>query len=305
MAVRRLSDVTRVSFLRTGVPRIASRSWQYKTAFKTRRQWKRMGVNYWLIILGAAIVVLTLREVYRDLFHPTSSGSLSDVVAKGAFNLFRHIPKLLSDAGPLSVVLVIFVWVMAVCIGFALVYAAMPADYFKTEAAPQSGFLPMVYFSLEVITTLGLGDYTALPIGLGLLATFEALVGFAVLTASISSIVLLHQALARMRTLARKLSIAQRTKREFDVSFSSRADDLLAEFSAEVVRTRVDLIHLPLIYYFYAENEQSSLPKALQIAVGLAREGLSSSEPETHRAGALLLVALRDLAEVLRKRFLP
>ncbi|HEX3877636.1 MAG TPA: hypothetical protein VHW24_11660, partial [Bryobacteraceae bacterium] len=47
------------------------------------------------------------------------------------------------------------------------------------------------------------------------------------------------------------------------------------------------------------------LPKALQIAVGLAREGLSSSEPETHRAGALLLVALRDLAEVLRKRFLP
>lgn len=262
-------------------------------------------MNYCLMILGAGITAATLREVYRDLFHPTASGSLSDLVAKCTFNLFRRAPKLLSDAGPIAIVLVIFIWAMAVCLGFALIYLAMPADYFNVKAGPHFGFWPMVYFSLEILTTLGLGDYTAFPVWLRLLTTFEALVGFAVLTASISSIILVHQSLARMRTLARKLSIAQRTRQEFDVSFSSRAEAILTEFSAEVVRTRVDLIHVPIIYYFYAENEHSSLPAAARIALSLAKGALSSPDPETHRASALLLIALRDLAEILRSRFVP
>jgi hypothetical protein len=61
----------------------------------------------------------------------------------------------------------------------------------------------MVYFSLQVLTTLGLGDYAPIPIWLRLIATFEALIGFDLLTASISSIVLLHLALGRVRTLSR------------------------------------------------------------------------------------------------------
>jgi hypothetical protein len=262
-------------------------------------------MNYWLLILGACVILLTLREVYRDLFHPTASGSLSDIVAKLTFNTFRHVPQLLSDAGPISIVLVIFIWAMSVAIGFALIYWAMPPQYFKVQAGPPSGFLPMLYFSLEVLTTLGLGDYAALPAWLRLLATMEALIGFAVLTASVSSIVLIHQSLARIRTLGRKLSVAQRAGVEFDLPFSSDAGSSLSEFAAEVVRTRVDLIHFPLVYYFYSEHEHSSLPAALPIALRVAHQGLSSSETETRRSAALLFVALRDLAETLQHRFIP
>lgn len=262
-------------------------------------------MNYWLIILGAAIVVLTLREVYRDLFHPTATGSLSDFIAKSTFSLFRHIPKLLSDAGPIAIVLVIFIWVMAVCLGFALIYDGVPAQFFAVHGGSRAGFWAMLYFSLEVVTTLGLGDFAALPIWLRLLATFEALVGFAVLTASISSIVLLHQSLARMRTLARKLANAARAAEEFHVSLTSDADETLSEFSAEVVRTRVDLIHFPIVYYFYAENHHSSLSRTLPNALFFSRAALSAPDSGTRRAAALLTVALRDLAEVLNDRFLP
>jgi hypothetical protein len=261
-------------------------------------------MNYWLAFIAIALIVSALREVYRDLFHPTSSGSLSDFVAKTLFSIFRHAPRLLSDAGPLSIVLVILIWAVAVSSGFALLYWSMPPAYFKVRGGPQSGFFAMLYFSLEVLTTLGLGDYAALPVWLRLLVTFEALVGFAVLTASVSSIILVDQALGRIRTLARKLSITHRIRTEFDVQFSSNSDHMLTEFSAEIVRTRVDLVHFPIVYYFYADNEQSSLPQVLPIAVSLAREGLSSSEPGTHRGAAILLVALRDLSELLRLRFI-
>lgn len=264
----------------------------------------REGMNYWLVTLGGSIVVLTLREVYRDLFHPTASGSLSDFVARSTFKPLRHLPGFLSDAGPISIILVILIWSMAVALGFALIYWAMPPDYYRVQSGSRSGFWDMLYFSFEVLTTLGLGDYAALPAWLRLLVTFQALVGFAVLTASITSIVLVHQTLARMRTLARKLSIVKRAKRECGVSFRAGAEDILTEFSAEMVRTRVDLIHFPLVYYFYAENEDSALPHSLKIAVALANEGLSSEDFGTRRAAALLMMALRDLAETLRARFI-
>jgi hypothetical protein len=260
-------------------------------------------MNYWLALIAVALIVSALREVYRDLFHPTSSGSLSDFVAKTLFSTFRHAPRLLSDAGPLSIVLVIFIWAVAIAVGFALFYSAMPVTYFQTQTGPQAGILRMLYFSLEVLTTSGLGEYPALPVWLRLVVTFEAIVGFAVLTASVSSIILLDQALGRMRTLARKLSVVQRTRRAFDVQFSETSDHMLVEFSAEIVRTRVDLVHFPVVYYFYADNERSSLPQVLPVAVSLAREALPSSEPSVHRGGAILLVALRDLADLLRSRY--
>jgi hypothetical protein len=208
--------------------------------------------SYWPAVLGFLIVAFTLREVYQDLFHPSSTGSLSDFVASTTFNMFRHVPRFLSEAGPLAIVLVIFIWAASVCVGFALIYWAMPPGSFKIQAGqPPTAFWQMVYFSLEVLTTLGLGDYAPVPIWLRLLVTFEALVGFGVLTASVSSIILVHSALARLRTLARRISTVRRVEDEMKFSFDAHdAQQILAEFSASVIRTRVDPISRCLLLLF-------------------------------------------------------
>jgi hypothetical protein len=261
--------------------------------------------RWWAAALGSFIVVLTLREVYRDLFHPTATGSLSDFVAKATFGVFRRFPKFLTDAGPLAIALVILIWALSVSFGFALIYWSVPPEFFALDAGdPRAGLLAMMYFSLGVLATMGLADYTPLPVWLRLLITAEALIGFAVLSASVSSIILIQQAVARMRTLARKLSVIARTQEEYGFSFCCQSDGILTELSAEILRTRVDLVQLPVVYYFYADREQSSLPMWLPTALQLAREAISEKESlATERAGALLMVALRDLAEVLRIRF--
>jgi ion channel len=261
----------------------------------------------WSVLLGSLVIAFTLREVFRDLFHPTASGSLSDFIASGIFNVFRHIPRLLTDAGPLAIVLVILTWALSVCVGFALVYWGVPPTDFKIESGqPPAGFPSMLYFSLEVLTTLGLGDYAPVPIWLRLIASLEALVGFGVLTASISSIVLLHMALGRIRTLSRRVSQLMRADSEVALSFETDGtEELLLSLASDVARTRVDLIQFPLVYYFYSDQHHAALPKVLPYLLRLAEGGLIPDKPLTiRRAAAVLLLALRDLADTLRERFL-
>ena len=218
--------------------------------------------------------------------------------------MFRRIPGLLSNAGPLAIVLVIFLWSALVCVGFALIYWATLPGFFKIQAGqPPTGFLAMLYFSLEVLTTLGLGDYAPVPTWLRLIVTFEALVGFGVLTASVSSIIMVHSALARLRTLARRISTLIRVE-EMGFPFQQDAQGLLVDFSSGIVHARIDLIQFPVVYYFYSDHEHSSLPRVLPHLLRFAEAGLAEWNVEsTRRSAALLRVSLEDLAEALRARF--
>jgi hypothetical protein len=203
-------------------------------------------------------------------------------------------------------VLVILIWALSVCVGFALVYWALPPAYFQIGSGqPPAGFLSMLYFSLEVLTTLGLGDYAPIPIWLRLIATFEALIGFGLLTASISSIVLLHLALGRVRTLSRRISHLMRAEYEFHCTFEGDGtEQLLLSLAWDLGRARVDFVQFPLVYYFYSDRHHAALPKVLPYVLKLAGSGLSEATTvQVRRAAAVLHLPLQDLADTLRERF--
>jgi uncharacterized membrane protein len=77
-----------------------------------------------LEIAGVLVVIFGLREVFRDIFHPTQSGSLSDFVGRAISLLMRHT-RFRPAVGPISLVCVIFSWVMVLCGGFALIYCGL------------------------------------------------------------------------------------------------------------------------------------------------------------------------------------
>jgi hypothetical protein len=166
----------------------------------------------WALKATAGIVILAFafREIFQDLFHPTRTGSLSDFVGRTLFRFLRRRPSTLSLAGPLSLIVVILSWAFAQAVGFALLYWIGFPGQFQTLSgtgpATGNGFWLMLYFSLQVMTTLGFGDLLPTAGWLRGLATFQALSGLALVTASVSWIVLRYPALARMRTLARRAS---------------------------------------------------------------------------------------------------
>jgi hypothetical protein len=118
--------------------------------------------EWWKAAAGVLILAFAFREIFQDLFHPTRTGSLSDFVGRTLFRFLRRRNSTLSLAGPLSLVVVILCWAFAQAVGFALIYwVGFPGEFQTSKGiapATSNGFWLMLYFPLQVMTTLGFGD---------------------------------------------------------------------------------------------------------------------------------------------------
>ena len=79
---------------------------------------------------------------------------------------------------------------------------------------------------------------------------------------------------------------------------------MLAELALDLIRSRVDLIHFPIIYYFYSDHETSSLAWALPRLVKMAEAACNADSERLRLHGKVLHIALDDLANVLARDFL-
>ena len=258
---------------------------------------------------GALLIIGVIWEVFRDLFHPANGGALSDWVGRNLFRLLRRI-RMQPAAGPLTLVSVIASWVLLLGLGFALIYNLGYPEHFRTSsgAVPPSspGFVSALYFSFETLVTLGYGDIVPNSTTMRLIAASEALIGFGLLTASLSSIVLLYPALSRVRLLARGVFHLVEAERRTGVAITGGASDgLLAGLARDVTNARIDLVHFPITYYFATGEPQASSAYSLPQLARVAREGLSpDAPPQTQLAAGALDSALTDLARLLAERFL-
>jgi hypothetical protein len=265
-------------------------------------------VGWWKVAVGVAIVVFAVREMFDDLFHPTQSGALSEWIASRLFRVFRRWPSMLPTSGPLSIAAAIVTWALLLSMGFALIYwASFPGGYeFQTTvpAGAWDRWWWSFYYSLEMLTTLGLGDIRPSPTWLKVLSAFHTLLGFSLVTASITWILLVFPALRRMRTLSRKAVTLSDAEKQTGVRVTSRGMHVvLAGLAEEVIQTRVDLIHFPLLFYFYAEDRRASLPHALFPLMHFAAEGTEAGADDLVRLAATgLRIALVDLAALIGER---
>ena len=263
----------------------------------------------WTSSFGILVVCWTLREVFNDLFQPSASGSLSSFVSRRLFQLGKRARWMLSSAGPLSVVVVIFSWALLIGIGFAFIFwARFPGGFVNTSGehqGPVGRFWSVLYFSLTTLSTLGSTAFNPQGNWIRIVTSIESLIGICLITASITWIVLIYPALGRMRTLARRVSTVARAQKQTGVDLlAGNGEELLAELAANVLRTRVDFIHFPIIYYFHADTEGTSLGHFLVQLHELAGRASDGNRPEETRLGAAVLrVSLEDMADVLADRF--
>ena len=111
----------------------------------------------WTVVPGILVVAFAVREMFQDLFHPSESGSLSGWIGKTVFRILRRTPSRLTLAGPLALAFVILCWALLLAAGFALIYWGCLPGNFRSDDG-RSDFWTALYFSLEAMTTLGLGD---------------------------------------------------------------------------------------------------------------------------------------------------
>lgn len=266
---------------------------------------------WWTSIAGVLIVAWTLREIFKDLFQPSGSGSLSSFLGRWIFQVSKHVPSTMRTAGPLCIVVVISCWALSITAGFALIYWGRFPQAFHAPSTeshePLGRFWAVLYYSLAALTTLASGEI--LPVGswIRLVTAAESLIGESIITASITWIVLIYPALGRMRALSRRAQALMRAQEETGIDlFTGNIADKLADLADSIFRVRVDFIHFPLIYYFHADTEGASLARSLSQLSDLAERASKDDKPEAVRlAAALLKIALSDTADVLTRRFVP
>ncbi|MER6852617.1 potassium channel family protein [Streptomyces flaveolus] len=266
----------------------------------------------WLVSLaGAGLVMVTLRDLFHTIWHPTRHGGLSRLVTTVLWRLarrFRARRRVVGLVGPLAMVTTVCMWAGTVILGWAVIYwPHMPGSFTfssGSRAAQEPALLDSVYLSLVMVATLGLGDIAPDEGWLRLVSPLEALIGFALLTATVSWVLEIYPALTRRRVLAIRLALLRHSGTTTHQVDGTAGALLLHDLATEVVRVRIDFTQYAEAYYFHDGEDHSSLAAVIGYAATLARRGQAAKRPDVRLAGDLLVGALNDLATVLDQRFL-
>ncbi|HLM02677.1 MAG TPA: potassium channel family protein [Pyrinomonadaceae bacterium] len=242
--------------------------------------------NLLLTFAGVGLLLLVFYDIYSTILRATKHpGPFSEFLNRGLWWLMtratrrlerrlRH--RLLSAVGPLLMPLLIAFLLLTLMTGFALIYLPRIETAFQVgEAAHGSFFLQAFYFSGITLTTLGYGDILPVSGAMRLAALFEAALGMATISISITYLLTVYSALERKRAVA--LKFYHQARQGADISgfisshFARGRFHSLTESLREATRDLQELLesHLehPVIHYFHPVEVYKGLPRALFVVL--------------------------------------
>ena len=263
-----------------------------------------------LSVAAIALIAVAMRDIFETLLHPEGRGPVARGVMGAVWRLCRRTRsrRMLLLAGPLGLLLVVGVWAGLFVVGWALLLWPQLEHGFHAEAPGGTGFVDAVHLSLTTLTTLGSAEFVPEEGWLRIVGPLEALVGFGLLSASISYLLLIYPALARRRSLAYEIHLLRETERRTGISAadpgSAAAERLCAELTSRVVAVERDLVALPVTYYFTESDERFALAATIPYLLEFAeRERRPDGEERLRLRAHLLREAIDDLAGTTASSF--
>ena len=270
-----------------------------------------------LSLLGTGLILVALRDIFDTLFHPSGKGMLSRALPRFLWRVVRRFggryPLVQELCGPVTLLVVIASWTTLLAIGWTFVFWPHLAGGFllapEVSSSAQSGFVDAFYLSLVTLTTLGYGDITPTSGWLKVLVPLEALVGFGLLTASLSWVVSLYPAFSRHRSLAHEVSLAREAESETGIGVRQMdalaAEQMLGSLTTQLIAVQTDLVHFPISYYFRSSKERFELSATMPSLLHLAQEGDSADcAPGVRMRARMLHGAIDDFSATIGERFL-
>jgi Ion channel len=260
------------------------------------------------------LIALAGRDVFDALFHPEGKGTFARLIMRTVWAGFRRLVggrvRVFALAGPTALLAVMASWAGLLILGWALIFwPHVYAGFHSTGIPVRPGtFVEALHISLVTLTTLGFADVVPHAGWLRLIAPLEALLGFGLLSAVISWLLLIHPALSRRRSLAYEISLLVEAARETGVALEelepAAVEGIYAELTSRLVAVERDLVSFPISYYFAELDERFALAATANRLHELAIRGTSAHMPPGVRVRAwMLLEALRDFSATTVERF--
>jgi voltage-gated potassium channel Kch len=266
-------------------------------------------------LLGIALILVALRDIFDVLFHPVGRGIVARRVVLGVSAVARRLPGSKGTvgllAGPIGYAAVVTTWAVLLAVGWALIFMPHLPEGFTfdpaLDPAEHSGFLDALYISLVNLTSLGYGDISPASPGLRLLGPVETMFGLGLLTASISWLISIYGAISRRDSLAHEVHLTKEAEERLGEKLADAdpelLESLLASYAEQLIRVRRDVIHFPITHYFRTEDEERALAGLLPFLSSLADEAGEENRPLALRVRAgILQETIDDFAETLRAR---
>lgn len=267
------------------------------------------------IVIGVLIIGLGCHDVFHSLFHPSGRGALDDLLSRRLWRMFRVLaarwPQLLTLAGPVIFLLVISVWALLFVFGFALLFEPGIGTQFALapglDPRRHHTFMDALNVSLGALITVG-GDFNAKSKLIRLLMGIEAVLGFGLLTAAVSSLLSIYSVLEQRRSLAHQITLLHSAEETTGVSVfdmpASSIHTLLVELSAGFVMLRNNVAQFPVSYYFRDNENNTALPGILEYVHGIAERASKSDEPSIRLSAVMLLGAIVDYLKLIAEVYL-
>jgi len=273
------------------------------------------------LIGGVALVALVLWDVFETIVLPRRVSRrfrLARLFYLSTWAVWTLIARRLSGGrresylsyfGPLSLLLLLMSWAIALIAGYALIQRGVET---RLQApAGTSGFLAYLYFSGTTFFTLGLGDVAPLGAAGRIVTVAEAGTGFGLLGLVIGYLPAFYQSLSRRETAitlldARAgsppggLELIVRYARAGDVDGLAR---LLAEWEIWAAELLESHLSYPLLTFFRSQHDNQSWLAALTAILDACALVLSGIEGIPARPARLTFAIARhaavDLCQVM------
>ena len=265
--------------------------------------------------IGLVLIAAALVDIFQTLFHPAGRGAMSDRTAKLTWRVYRFAarrnPHVLTYAGPTAILLIIVSWAAVVWFGFALVYLPRLVngfDFSQTHSgSAHNGIAEAISLSLGALITVSEGSYAKFH-WLQLVRGAEAVIGFGLLTASVSWLLSIYPVLESRRAIAQRATLLHHAERENRIDIVRNVPDHAQEWifglGTDLASLRNQMAQFPITYYFDMGKPETALAGALSYLLELADRASAAQSSGMQISGTVLGGAVESFLDMLATDFL-
>lgn len=224
-----------------------------------------------LVVAGLAVLLVLFVDVFSTVFDPRGRGGpLNRRLNRAFWHVARKLPggdSILAIAAPLMVVVTLLSWVVLLIGGFAAIYYPFIGNFLVSPGSLRNPWAESLYYSGYTAATLGFGDIVPDRAAIRLLAPVEAVLGFALVSVSVTYLLAIYRELLAMQSLS-----------AFIASYTDDTEQLLAtiqEAKSESPQRFAETVHAsllrvleshfqyPILHYFRPPDRSRALPVQL------------------------------------------
>lgn len=229
-----------------------------------------------LLILGVAIQIAVLIDIFKTIIYINGGGIISSFTAKSIWRIFFKLSngngnnKILNLAGPFILMAFLFIWITSIWLGYCLIYISDTYSVIDNRSETPATILDKIYYVGYTLTSLGNGGFRAGSDKWQLISNIVGLNSMIFISLGISYLLPVLQAVIDKRSLAVHINTLGSTPEEIIKNgFDGKSFDMLYQrFSTlENLLIKHGERHLayPILHYFHTDKKTQSIPLNLAL----------------------------------------